>query len=95
MTQASVNITQAGVNITPPLRKKQSGVKAKPITNTLKYYQTLDYVSKILFKREVLTQLDWSPKTFHNRMKSGVFHPGERIMINKIIFKEEYLIPTF
>lgn len=56
-----------------------------------KYYKLLDYALKILFKREVLMQLTWSPETFHLRMRTGKFHPSELMMLEKIIKDETYM----
>lgn len=55
------------------------------------YYQTLDYASKILFKQDVIEQLQFSSKTFHRRMADGRFRPGELMIIEIIIANSTFL----
>ena len=62
----------------------------KSILNPLSYYHLLDYPSKIMFKREVLTQLEWCARTFHTRMITGEFRPGELLILSQIISKKTF-----
>jgi hypothetical protein len=66
-------------------------IKTKEKLNPSDYYQELDYASKMLFKREVLKRLEWSPKTFHRRMTEGEYRPGEKLIIHEIIITKSFL----
>jgi hypothetical protein len=62
--------------------------------NPADYYKSLDYPSRILFKRELMKRLDWSPKTFHVRMSQGEYRPGELLIIEDIINTKSFLNPS-
>lgn len=64
--------------------------EAKKI-NPADYYAGLDLPVKMLFKRELIRQLGWSPETFQLRMRHKNFRPAERMMIDHIITTKSFL----
>lgn len=59
--------------------------------NPADYYNALDTPVKMLFKRELIRQLEWSHRTFALRMKLKNFRPAEHLMIERIITTKSYL----
>jgi len=59
--------------------------------NPADYYNSLDHAVKMLFKREVVKQLECSERTFALRMKKGDFRPAEIMMIQSIISNKTFL----
>lgn len=59
--------------------------------NPADYYRGLDHPVKMLFKREIIKQLEWSPRTFALRMQTEDFKPAERMMIESIITTKSFL----
>ena len=59
--------------------------------NFTDYYQTLSHAEKILFKKKVIADNEWSHDTFHRRFRSGKFNPGEILIIENIIATKSYL----
>lgn len=59
--------------------------------NPADYYKGLDHPVKMLFKREMIKNLEWSDRTFALRMKKGDFRPAERMMIESIITNKTFL----
>ena len=59
--------------------------------NPADYYAGLDTPVKMLFKRELIRQLEWSPRTFALRMQHKNFRPAENMMIDRIITTKSFL----
>ena len=57
----------------------------------LNYYNSLDYQKKVLFKKEIMNKLEWSPHTFHRRFADGKFKNSCLIIIALIIESQSYL----
>lgn len=55
------------------------------------YYKGLDYAVRMLFKKEVLKQTEWSEGTFALRFRHNNFRPSERMMIEAIIEAKSFL----
>lgn len=84
-------MTEAIVKKTPSSEEEIEKHSFEDKISPFAYYQRLDYASKILFKQDVIEQLQISSKTFHRRMADGRFHPGELMIVDIIITNSPFL----